>query len=63
MSHPVNMQNITLRGSVNAGSGDIICMALEVGIDSICLKNLQYPFSHRKQYDRSFPISKNKKIS
>lgn len=31
-------------------------MALETGIDSIMLKNLQYPFQHRKTYEREATV-------
>ena len=50
MSHGVGQINVVLRGSINA-SGDVTCMALETGIDSIFMKNMQYPFFQRKQYE------------
>jgi hypothetical protein len=44
------MDNIVLRGSYNSSDVDIICLALETGIDSIFLKELQYPLLMRKNW-------------
>ena len=62
MTHGVSMSNIVLRGSVNASSSEVICMAMETGIDSLMLKSLQYPYSQRRTHDYSSLISR-KKIS
>jgi hypothetical protein len=61
-SHPVSMNQIILRGSINYSNSEILCFAMETGIDSLLLKNLQYPYQHRKVYDES-PQVKSKIIS
>ena len=47
---------MAFRGSVNCTPASLICMALESGIDSIMLKNLQYPFQHRKTFEREATV-------
>ena len=56
------MGQILLRGSLNCADAEILCLAMETGIDSLLMKNLQYPFQHRKVYEESAQI-KSKVIS
>lgn len=62
MSHGVGMDNIVLRGSSNASEVDVICLALETGIDSFFLKSLQYPLLLRKNWEYSREM-KSKRLS
>ena len=47
-SHPFGHKNIALRGFLLYGTADVVCMALQTGIDSIMMKSLQYPFQNRR---------------
>ncbi len=46
-SHKCSMANVALRGSRNAGN-PLTCLVLETGIDSLLLKNTQYPIQYRE---------------
>jgi hypothetical protein len=41
------VRNIIKRGSINHSKAEIVCLAMETGIDSLSMKHLQYPFLHR----------------
>lgn len=41
--HNVTGLNILLRGSVNTSKHELVCLVMETGIDSLTLKQLQYP--------------------
>jgi hypothetical protein len=45
------MSQVILRGSINFSDAEILCLAMETGIDSLMLKHLQYPFQQRKVYE------------
>jgi hypothetical protein len=56
------MSNIVLRGSTNASEVELVCLAMETGIDSLLLKSLQYPYAQRRQHEYSSNFRK-KQIS